>query len=70
MLLINCSGTILTLLTALVNNSILVDVKETITTTEVWKLVKVDVLWISQFQLKKTSNLNFVSCPWMKEMSK
>ena len=69
MLLINCAGTILTLLTALANNSILVDVKGMITTTEVWKLVKVDVLWISLFQLKKTSNSNFASCPWLKEMS-
>ena len=63
------SGTILTLLMELANNSILVDAKETITTTEVWKLVKVDVLWISLFQLKKTSNSNFASCPWLKEMS-
>ena len=70
MLLINYSGTILTLLTALANNSILVDAKETITTTEVWKLVKVDVLWISLFQLKRISNSNFASCPCLKEMSK
>ena len=70
MLLINCTGTILTLLMVLANNSILVDAKEMITTTEVWKLVKVDVLWISLFQLKRTSNSNFASCPWLKEMSK
>ena len=63
-------GTFLILLMALANNFILVAVKETITTSDLWKPVKADALWISQFQLKKISNLNSVSYPWMRVMSK